>query len=241
MNYRKVREAVFVSRPNRFIANVIIDGEKETVHVKNTGRCKELLYEGAKVYLEDYGELHTARKTRYSLVTVEKTDRKMKSGVRYVNIDSQAPNRVMGEALRNGRIVLPEFDSKLTYIKPEMTYGASRFDFYMEDEEERRAYLEVKGVTLEENGMTRFPDAPTERGLKHIKELCNAVDQGFFAYLVFVIQMKGVSFIEPNEKTHPAFGEALREARNKGVFALAYDCNVTPDSITIGDPVAVKL
>lgn len=241
MNYKKTKEAIFISRPNRFIANVMVDGERQTVHVKNTGRCKELLYEGVRVYLEDHGVFQKTRKTRYSLIAAKKKDSKIESGTRLVNLDSHAPNRVVGECLADGRIVLPGFDKKVIQIRPEMTFGASRFDFYVEGNEGRKAYIEVKGVTLEECGIARFPDAPTERGVKHINELCYAMEQGFAAYLIFVIQMKGISFFEPNDKTHPAFGEALREANRKGVIILAYDCNVTGDSMTIGSPVEVKL
>lgn len=241
MNYKKMKEAVFLSRPNRFIANAIIDGEPQTIHVKNTGRCKELLYEGARIFLEDHGEERKTRKTRYSLVTVEKKVSGTKPAVRLVNIDSQAPNRAVGEALADGSIILPGLAYPLLRIKPEMTYGASRFDFYVEDGKGSKALIEVKGVTLEENGIVRFPDAPTERGVKHIKELCHALDRGFSTYLIFVIQMKGVSFLEPNDETHGAFGESLREAFYKGVVLLAYDCNVTTDSMTIGDPVTIRL
>ena len=185
MKYGKVREAVFLARPNRFIADVMIGEKKNKVHVKNTGRCRELLYEGAKVYLEYRGESRTARKTDYSLVTVEKQDGGTKSGMRLVNIDSSAPNRVVGEALSAGDIVLPGLGFPLARIKPEMTYGASRFDFYVEDGSGGKAFIEVKGVTLEDGGVARFPDAPTERGIKHIGELCRALEQGFGAYMIF--------------------------------------------------------
>lgn len=241
MKYKKVKEATFLSRPNRFVANVIVNGAEETVHVKNTGRCKELLYEGVRIFLEDHEEHRKTRKTRYSLITVEKKDRRVKSGVRLINIDSLAPNRIVGDALSDGSITLPGLGFPFDRIKPEVTYGASRFDFYVEDKEGNKAYIEVKGVTLEDDGIARFPDAPTERGVKHIRELCHALGQGFAAYLIFVIQMKGISFLEPNDETHPAFGEALREAHDKGVVILAYDCNITSDSMTIGKPVTVKL
>ena len=240
MNYKTIKEAVFIERPNRFLAKVIVDGEPHMVHVKNTGRCKELLYEGVKIYLEDHGDVQT-RKTRYSLISVEKNDLLSNNGVRLVNIDSQAPNQVVAEALSNGDIHLSEFNRTLIRIRPEITYGDSRFDFYVEDESGNKAYIEVKGVTLEDGGTARFPDAPTERGIKHIKELCRALESGFSAFLIFIIQMKGVTVFEPNDETHPAFGEALREARNKGVIVLAYDCEVFPDSITIGNPIGIKL
>lgn len=241
MNYQNIKEAIFVARPNRFIAKVIVDGEMQTVHVKNTGRCKELLHEGVKVYLEDHGEEQKTRKTRYSLVTVEKKNDTLKSKTRLVNLDSYAPNKAALEALLNGKIVLPGFGYELTHIKPETTYGASRFDFYVEDGTGKKAYIEVKGVTLEEEGVVRFPDAPTERGIKHIKELCHALEHGFSAYLIFVIQMKTVSYFEPNDVTHLAFGEALREAQDRGVRILAFDCDIKPDSMTIGNPVEVRL
>lgn len=241
MKYKKVKEATFLSRPNRFVANVIVGGAEETVHVKNTGRCKELLYEGVRIFLEDHEEHRKTRKTRYSLITVEKKDRRVKSGVRLINIDSLAPNRIVRDALSDGSITLPGLGFPFDRIKPEVTYGASRFDFYVEDKEGNKAYIEVKGVTLEDDGIARFPDAPTERGVKHIRELCHALGQGFAAYLIFVIQMKGISFLEPNDETHPAFGEALREAHDKGVVILAYDCNITSDSMTIGKPVTIKL
>ena len=241
MKYKKVKEATFLSRPNRFIANVIVDGAEETVHVKNTGRCKELLYEGVRIFLEDHEENRKTRKTRYSLVTVEKKGYRTKLGVRLINIDSHAPNRIVGEALSDGSIKLPGLSFPFDRIKPEVTYGASRFDFYVEDKEGNKAYIEVKGVTLEDDGIARFPDAPTERGVKHIGELCHALGQGFAAYLIFVIQMKDITFLEPNDETHPAFGEALREAHDKGVVILAYDCNITADSMTIGESVPIKL
>lgn len=241
MKYKKMKEAAFLARPNRFVANVMLDGEMQKVHVKNTGRCKELLNEGVRVFLEDHGEGHTSRKTRYSLITVEKKDSRMKSGIRLVNIDSQAPNRVVGDALADGSLVLPGLESPLFRIKPEVTFGASRFDFYVEGNEGSKAFVEVKGVTLEDEGIARFPDAPTERGVRHILELCQALDQGFAAYMIFVIQMKQLCRLEPNDSTHPAFGKALREARDKGVTILAFDCAVTPDSITLGEPVPLKL
>lgn len=253
MQYEMIKEACFVSRPNRFIANAEIDGEQQTIHVKTTGRCRELLIEGARIFLEDHGEDRKKRKTRYSLVAVEKreTDRETadrqgnivpRVATRLVNIDSQAPNKAVAEALIDGSIRLPGLDEQLVRIKPEMTFGGiSRFDFYVEDQTGNKAYIEVKGVTLEENGVARFPDAPTERGVKHIRELCKAHEQGFGAFVIFVVQMKGIFLLEPNDVTHPAFGEALRDATAKGVEILAYDCIVEPDSMTISEPVAVKL
>lgn len=241
MKYRKIKEAVFMERPNRFIAHVMIDGEVKKAHVKNTGRCRELLQEGVRLYLEDHGESRAGRKTDYSLIAVEKRDDRVKSGKRLVNMDSLAPNRVVFEALEGGRLVLPGLGYPLCRIKPETTFGASRFDFYVEDAGGEKALIEVKGVTLEDEGVARFPDAPTERGVKHIRELCQALDEGFSAYLIFVIQMKEILRFEPNDDTHPAFGDALREAYDKGVVILAYDCGVTADSIALGEPVAVRL
>ena len=183
MKYKEIKEAEFLSRPNRFIANVKVDGVVEAVHVKNTGRCKELLHEGVKVYLEDHTNSPNLRKTRYSLVAVEKLqaeEGKEKAVMRIVNIDSYAPNRVVGEALAGGLLELPGIGSQFSLIKAESSYGTSRFDFYVESEAGKKAYIEVKGVTLEEGGIARFPDAPTERGIKHVKELCLASDKGFF-------------------------------------------------------------
>ena len=242
MRYKKIKEAIFLSRPNRFIANVMIDGKKETVHVKNTGRCKELLLEGVKVYLEDHGEDQRARKTRYSLIAVEK---KILAGEEernlLINIDSYAPNRAVGEALAEGRIILPGLSSRLSLIKAEATYQASRFDFYVEDENGVKAFLEVKGVTLEDQGIVRFPDAPTERGVKHVKELCEALENDYKAFIIFVIQMKGLLYFEPNDETHPAFGDALRQASDRHVEILAFDCDVTKESMKLGEKVEVRL
>lgn len=234
MKYSKIKEGIFLSRPNRFIAKVLIEGREETAHVKNTGRCRELLQSGATIYLEDHEGDMRSRKTRFSLVAVEK-------GVRLVNMDSQAPNKVVAEGLASGTIVLPEFEEGLTYIKSESSFADSRFDFYVEGRNGRRGYIEVKGVTLEDQDTVRFPDAPTERGVKHIKELCKARKEGFLSYVIFVVQMKDVSFFEPNDETHYAFGEALREAASKGVYVLAYDCLVGKDSMEIKDRIEVRL
>lgn len=241
MKYEAIREAVFLSRPNRFIAHAVVGGDKHTVHVKNTGRCRELFKEGAKIYLEDRGERGKNRKTRYSLVAVEKKDAGAKSGIRLVNIDSYAPNRVVGEALLAGILNLPGMEYPLVRVKAEAAYGTSRFDFYAEDRKGTKAFIEVKGVTLEERGVARFPDAPTERGVRHLGELCHALEHGFTAFIIFVIQMKGVFRFEPNDEMHLAFGNALREARDKGVVILAYDCDVQPDEMTLGEPVPVVL
>jgi len=225
MYYPNVVCGRFLSRPNRFIAHVEIEGKEEVCHVKNTGRCRELLLPGAKVYLQHFES--GARKTAYDLIAVEK-------GSLLVNMDSQAPNKVFGEWAADGGM------GDLRVIRPEFTYGASRFDFRLETESIVR-FVEVKGVTLEENGEARFPDAPTERGIKHIRELQRAVEEGYEAAVFFVVQMKGVRHFTPNDATHPAFGAALREAAANGVKIYAYDCVVKANSLTIDAPVPVIL
>lgn len=218
---------------NRFVARVEVESKEVRVHVKNTGRCKELLVPGATVYLEDFTDRMGTRNLSYSLVAVEK-------GELLINMDSQAPNQVVKEALKNGTFCPPEF-SRLKTVQPEKIYGSSRLDFYMEDEVGRKGFVEVKGVTLEEGGIVRFPDAPTQRGIKHIQELVKAAAEGYLAYVLFVIQMEGVLFFEPNDRTHPAFGEALRLAEKKGVRILAMDCQVTERGMKLGEPVTIKL
>ena len=225
MEYQRIISGQFIARPNRFIAHVEIDGERAVAHVKNTGRCKELLLPGATVYLQRADGL--ARKTLYDLIAVEK-------GSRLINMDAQAPNQVFGEWARAGGL------SGLTLLRPETTWGGSRFDFYWESAEER-GFVEVKGVTLEKDGAAYFPDAPTERGVKHLKELIAARQQGYRAAVCFVIQMTDIRFFSPNDATHPQFGEALRMAAKAGVDVWAYDCRVTPDSLRISQPVEVKL
>ncbi len=230
IKYKKVKKGAFIERPNRFIAKVLVDGYEETVHVKNTGRCKELLIKGAKVYLSVSD--NPSRKTKYDLIGVEKvTDR----NILKVNMDSQIPNDVVAEWLRNCDLF-----SQKAIIKREVFYNKSRFDFYIEDDN-RRVFLEVKGVTLENNGVASFPDAPTERGIKHINELIDCLNEGYEAYIFFVIQMKNIDYFTPNYETHPEFGEALKKAKNKGVKILAYDCIVTEDSIIIDKEIKVKL
>ena len=223
MRYERVVPARFIDRPNRFIAHVELDGHVETVHVKNTGRCRELLIPGARVYLSDAGE-GAARKTRYDLIAVEK-------GPRLINMDSQAPNAAALEWLRAGALFPPG-----AAIKPEFRYGDSRFDVAAFTPE--LALLEVKGVTLEREGTVLFPDAPTERGVKHLRELAAFPGR---AYVLFVIQMEGVDHFEPNAATDPAFAAALRTARDAGVGVLACDCRVTPDSMALSAPVEVRL
>lgn len=227
MKYKNVITGKFKSRPNRFIAMVEIDGKIEKCHVKNTGRCKELLLPDAEVYLEK-GD-NPNRKTAYDLVGVKK-------GERMINMDSQAPNKAVKEWLEK-----EVYFKHITYLKPECKYGNSRIDFYLETAEGRKIFIEVKGVTLEENGIARFPDAPTERGIKHIQELQQAVAEGYEAYILFVIQMKEILHFEPNDRTHKAFGDTLREAAEHGVEVLAYDCVVTRESMCLDEAVRVYL
>ncbi|MBE6708951.1 MAG: DNA/RNA nuclease SfsA [Ruminococcaceae bacterium] len=230
MKYKEIMQGVFVERPNRFIAKVLVNGTEDTVHVKNTGRCRELLVPGCTVYLSVSD--NPQRQTKYDLVTVEKVTER---GVITVNMDSQIPNAAAEEWLRSGGLFSAD-----ALIKREVRYGESRFDFYIEDGD-RRAFLEVKGVTLENDGVAMFPDAPTERGVKHIKELVAAVNDGYEAYVLFVIQMKGVHEFRPNDVTHKGFADALRFAVDAGVKIIAMDCIVMPDSMKIDVPVNVKL
>ena len=223
MKYSNVIKGIFEDRPNRFIAHVWVNGVLETVHVKNTGRCKELLLPGSTVILEDCQNPN--RKTRYDLIAV------YKENLGLVNIDSQAPNKVVAEWLAK---------QNYDYIKPEYKYGNSRVDFYMEKNNEKYL-LEVKGCTLEIDGIGYFPDAPTERGIKHLKELEKAVLEGKQAYVVFVIQMNQVHGFTPNDARHAAFGDALRHAASNGVKVLAYDCIVGEDSLILDKPIKVRL
>ena len=241
MKYRDIIKGKFISRPNRFIAIVEIGGVEEKAHVKNTGRCRELLQPGAAVYLEDFRERMGTRKLQFSLIGVEKIVQRADAHQSLmVNMDSQAPNKVVKEALQSGRL-LPAGLCDAVLIRPEYTYGKSRLDFYAEDSRGRRLLMEVKGVTLEEDGIARFPDAPTERGIKHIEELIFARKQGYAAAVLFVIQMKGINRFEPNYATHAEFGEALRRAAEAGVEILAYDCIVEEDSLTLDKSVPVWL
>lgn len=233
MKYENIVKGQFLSRPNRFIATVSIDELVNKVHVKNTGRCKELLVEGADVYLEDFNGRMGTRKLRYSLIAVRK-------GNKLINMDSQAPNKVVKEALMSGTIVLPDM-AELKLVKSEKTYYDSRFDFYVEDILGKRAFIEVKGVTLEDNGVAKFPDAPTTRGVKHVLGLAEARRNGYLAYVLFVIQMKGVGSFMPNDATHLEFGDTLRFAQTKGVKVLAYDCKVENDCLEIDKEVIVCL
>lgn len=223
MQYGEMVEGIFVSRPNRFVAKVLVHGQEVTCHVKNTGRCRELLVPGVRVWLQrENGE---GRKTAYSLITVEKGDL-------LVNLDSQAPNKVAYEWISANW--QPEL------ILREKTYGRSRFDLYIE-KDGRKCYIEVKGVTLEEEGVALFPDAPTLRGLKHIEELITCKRDGYDACILFVVQMKGVHLFRPNVRTQPEFGEALRRAEQAGVEILAYDCIVTEGGLKMDRQIAVSL
>ena len=226
MEYKNTVSGIFISRPNRFIAEVQVGDEIKICHVKNTGRCRELLLPGARVILEH--SVAENRKTEYDLVAVYKADI-------LINIDSQAPNKVFGEWLSAGGFI-PDAD----LIKPECRYGDSRFDFYIEAAG-RRAFAEIKGVTLERDGIVMFPDAPTERGVKHIRELMAAVREGYEASVVFVVQMENCSYFTPNRETHPDFADALIEARAAGVGVFAFSCHVTESSLWIAEPVEVRL
>ena len=231
MTYQNIHKAKFISRPNRFIAECELDGEIVIAHVKNTGRCRELLVPGCRVYLDE--PLGRERKTKYDLVAVEKQLAGGKPLL--INMDSQAPNAAAEEFLRSGGIF-----PNATLIRREVTKGSSRFDFYVE-EGEKITYLEVKGCNLENDGIASFPDAPTERGVKHIEELIALKKEGYGAAILFVIQMKGITEFRPNDITHRAFGDALRRAGEAGVKIYAYDSIITPDSITIDKPVKVQL
>ncbi len=228
MQYQNIEKAVFCHRPNRFLAKVRQNGKTEMVHVKNTGRCRELLVEGAEVLLEKSD--NPSRKTRYSLVAVYKGDM-------LVNMDSQAPNEAAAEALLSGKI---REIGQVDFVKREVKFGDSRFDLYYE-KDGQRGFLEVKGVTLEENGIAMFPDAPTERGAKHIRELVKAKAQGYEAGILFLIQMKGVSVFRPHKERDKAFAAELAKAVNAGVQVLAYDCQVHEYGFSLDAPVMVEL
>lgn len=225
MTYANMVPGTFLARPNRFIAHVEIAGEMQVVHVKNTGRCRELLPVGAEVWCQQADNPN--RKTRFDLITVRKGDR-------LINMDSQAPNIAVGEWLRSGGL------GNAGNIRAEVRHGDSRFDFTF-TLEGKECFLEVKGVTLEKDGVCAFPDAPTERGAKHLRGLTEAAREGYGAYVLFVIQMADVKYLHPNDATDPQFGQALREAAANGVTVLAMDCAVDVDSMTIRNNVLVKL
>lgn len=225
MVYKNMTVAKFRARPNRFIAHIEIDGNEEICHVKNTGRCRELLVPGAQVWCQGFDS--PTRKTKYDLIAVQKGDR-------LINMDSQAPNAAAKTWLANGGL------GEIRDLRAEVFHGDSRFDFSFE-KDGRICFLEVKGVTLENDGVCAFPDAPTTRGVKHLKGLTQAAQDGYDCYVLFVIQMEDVCYLHPNDDTDPAFGKALREAAAAGVQVLAMDCTVTPDSIKICKPVEVRL
>ena len=224
MKYSNIYKGTFIERPNRFIAICEIDGKEETCHVKNTGRCRELLIKGATVYLEKSSNPN--RKTQYDLIAVEKNDR-------LINMDSQIPNFVVAESLN-------KIFSDITFVKQEYKYGNSRFDIYVETRI-NKIFVEVKGVTLEEDGVVRFPDAPTERGIKHLKELQKAVEEGYRACVVFLVQMQDVKYFEPNYETHPQFASELKKAHENGVEIFVYDSVVTSDEIIMNKKVEIKM
>ena len=225
MRYENMVQGKFIKRPNRFIAHIEIQGKEEICHVKNTGRCRELLPEGATVWCQQFDD--PKRKTKFDLITVRK-------GERLINMDSQAPNKAAMEWLQSGGL------GEISQLRAESKWGDSRFDFYFE-KDGKSCYLEVKGVTLENDGVCAFPDAPTERGAKHLRELTALVRQGLGAYALFVIQMPDVKYLHPNDETDPAFGKALREAHAAGVQVLAMCCHVTESTMEITHPVLVKL
>lgn len=233
MTYPNIEKGIFLSRPNRFIAYVDINGKTETVHVKNTGRCKELLIEGCTVYLNRSD--NPERKTKYDLIAVEK--KKDDNSFLLINMDSQIVNDVAFEWLTSGK---PDFLSDKAFVRREVKYGNSRFDFFIEDGN-RKIFIEAKGVTLEKDGAVLFPDAPTERGVKHLNELSSCIEKGYEAMVLFIIQMQGVNYFSPNTEMHKEFSDALKNARKKGVKILAYDAKVTPSSITLNKPVKIKL
>ncbi len=225
MIYPNIHPAIFISRPNRFIAHCLLDGEEVVCHVKNTGRCKELLIEGCRVYLTECDS--PTRKTKYDLVAVQK-------GYMLINMDSQAPNELAYEWLRGGLL------SEDATVRREVRFGDSRFDLYFEDGD-RKGFIEVKGCTLERDGIALFPDAPTQRGVKHIRELIKAKEAGYEAYILFVIQMKSVSEFRPNRDTHPEFADALIDAKRAGVNILAYDCETEVGQVRVDERVKVSL
>lgn len=224
MKYNNIVKGEFVDRPNRFIANVLVNDKTEVCHVKNTGRCKELLVKDATVYLQKADNPN--RKTQYDLIAVQKGDR-------LINMDSQIVNSVAIE-------YLPKMFDDITFLKPECKFGNSRFDIYLETKTDK-IFIEVKGVTLENDGVVRFPDAPTERGVKHLNELKKAVTEGYKAYVLFVVQMDNVIYFEPNRITHPEFADTLKNAKNNGVNVIAFQCDVTPESITIKNQIPIKI
>ena len=238
MRYPKIRKAIFLDRPNRFIAHVLLEGKIQTVHVKNTGRCKELLVPNATVHLEESD--NPARKTKYDLIAVEKIVNAQESLL--INMDSQAPNKVAAEWIRENKTYFP----KLMLLKPEFTLGDSRFDFYAEYEDNtarpHKMLIEVKGCTLEKDGIALFPDAPTLRGLKHVRELAALSKSGDYECMVLIIvQMKGCKYFTPNRETHPDFADALKKAKGTRVKIIAVECDVTPKSLVADKEIEVRV
>jgi len=231
MKYNRVVPGIFQKRPNRFIAHVCIHGKEEVCHVKNTGRCKELLVPGCTVYCAVSDNPN--RKTKFDLIAVEK---KVESSTLLINMDSQAPNAAVKEWLASGASPFGQID----LLKPECRHGNSRFDFYLECNK-RKIFIEVKGVTLEDDGVVLFPDAPTERGVKHVHELIQCHGEGYETYILFVVQMERARYFTPNRKTHPQFADALYEAKQAGVELLAYMCTVSPDEMKMDKPLEIKL
>ncbi len=227
MKYDNMKPAKFINRKNRFIAEIEIDNKIELCHVKNTGRCKELLIKGADIFVQE--SFNVNRKTKYSLICVKKRDL-------LINMDSQIPNYVVKEAIEKG--IINEIEN-VENIKQEVKYKNSRFDIYFETKQGKKSFMEIKGVTLEDNGIVRFPDAPSERAIKHINELIDAKKEGYETYILFVIQLKNVKYFEPNKKTHYKFYEAIKNAKDKGVHILAYDCFVSYNEIFLKDKVDV--
>ncbi len=228
MKYNKIVEGIFLERPNRFIAKVLIDGKEETVHVRNTGRCKELLIPGAKIILEDCSH-NVNRKTKYSLIAVWKANK-------LINMDSQVPNKVVFDAIEQDHI---NNISNVSFIKREVTFGKSRFDIYFESGD-KKGFVEVKGVTLEKDGISMFPDAPTDRGRKHVLEMIEAVKEGYRGIIFFLIQMDKVNLFKLNWEMDPKFSQAVKLASENGVEIMAYDAIVSPNSISIGNDIDIS-
>ncbi|MBN2853018.1 MAG: DNA/RNA nuclease SfsA [Clostridia bacterium] len=228
MIYENIHKGIFLERPNRFIAEVLVNGKIEKAHVKNTGRCKEILIKNTKIYLQKSD--NPERKTRYSLISAYKNDL-------LINIDSQVPNQVVYEALQQEKI---KEITDIKYLRKEIRYKNSRFDLYYENENEK-GFIEVKGVTLENNGVYMFPDAPTERGTKHVNEMIEAVKEGYKGFILFLVQLKGGFYFTPNVETDSLFSETLKKAVDNGVTVLCYDSNVTSNEITLNNPVDFQI
>lgn len=238
MKYKNIIKATFIERINRFVGKINVNGELTYTHIKNTGRCKELLLDGSVIYLEDYKDNMGNRKYRYSLIAVEKNS--LDGNKILINIDSQAPNEIINEALSKEIIKLPDM-TRLINIKREYSFQNSRFDFYIEDEDGNKGLIEVKGVTLENNRICLFPDAPTTRGEKHLKELVIATKSGFKTYIIFLIQMNYGNYFTVNKERDPKFHSALLKAKKEGVNVLAYNCILTPHEAVVNSKISIKL